>query len=91
MKHLVLALAALVSACSTYDSNDYTPEVRQRAAAELHCPADQIQITPIGDNHGTHTFVCDGCGCQATYICQWKDFDSCSREPTLEQDDASCR
>ena len=84
-----IGLFSLV-ACD-YDSTDYEPEVRARAAAELHCDPDAIQITPIKDNHGTHTFVCDGCGCTATYICEYKDYDSCEREPALEPKDATCQ
>jgi hypothetical protein len=91
MKVLAMALAVLAAACSTYDPTDYTAQIRERAAAELQCDAAAIQITPIPDDHGVHTFVCEGCGCMATYICDWKDFDSCNREPTLEPDDASCR
>jgi hypothetical protein len=86
-----MVLACLSFAACTYDSTDYEPEVRARAAAELHCDPSLIHITPIGDEHGTHTFVCDGCGCTATYICAYKDFDSCNREPALEPVDASCR
>jgi hypothetical protein len=80
----------LLAACE-YDSTNYEPEVKERAAAELHCDASQLQITGIPDNHGTHTFVVDGCGCTATYVCAWKDWDGCNREPTLESVDASCR
>ena len=84
---------ALAIACTSasYDSFDYEPQVRTRAAAELHCDAGAIQITPVTDQHGTHTFVCTGCDCTATYVCTWKDYDSCTREPTLEPVDASCR
>jgi hypothetical protein len=91
MKYLALAFTVLAVACCNYDNTDYTAQVRARASAELQCDPSQIEITPIPDDHGTHTFVCKGCGCMATYICEWKDFDSCDREPTLEPDDASCR
>lgn len=87
---LLAALASTALACSDYDSTDYSAQVRSRAAAEFHCDATEIRLTPIGDKHGTHTFVADGCGCTATYICAWKDYDSCNREPTLEPADASC-
>jgi hypothetical protein len=91
MMRRLLAVGLLCCACGNYDSTNYEPEVRARAAAELHCDVSQIQITPIPDSHGTHTFVCDGCGCTATYICAWKDWDSCTREPTLEPVGATCR
>jgi hypothetical protein len=93
MKMFAIALpilAALTGAC-TYDNTDYSGEVRARAVAELDCDAEAIQITPISDDHGTHTFVCRGCGCVATYVCDYKDYDSCNRDPTLEPADASCR
>lgn len=67
------------------------PQVRALAAAELHCEPSSVQITPIHDHHGTHTFVCDGCGCTATYICAYKDYDACEREPALEPVNATCR
>ena len=92
---LGLSLIAFVScfalARCNYDTTDYEPEVRKIAAAELHCDAGDIQITPVRDKHGTHIFVCDGCGCTATYDCAWDDYDSCDREPLLEPLDASCR
>jgi hypothetical protein len=94
MKFLLGALFSfvvpLVSGC-TYDNTDYSGEVRARAVAELDCDAEAIQITPIADDHGVHTFVCRGCGCVATYVCGYKDYDSCNRDPTLEPADASCR
>ena len=85
----LVALVALASGC-TYDNTDYSGEVRARAVAELDCDAEAIQITPIADDHGVHTFVCRGCGCVATYVCNYKDYDSCNRDPTLEAADASC-
>jgi hypothetical protein len=87
----LLALVPLASGCSTYDNYDYSGQVRARAVAELDCDAEAIDITPIADDHGVHTFVCRGCGCVATYVCDWNDFDSCNRDPTLEPADASCR
>jgi hypothetical protein len=91
MRTTTLSLFLVATGCSYVDNVDYTPEVRARAAAELHCDPSAIHITAIPDSHGTHTFVCDGCGCTATYVCAWKDFDGCEREPTLEAADASCR
>lgn len=84
------ALAGIGAGCSSYDNTDYSGEVRQRAAAEFKCDEASIQLTGVGDNHGVHTWVATGCGCTATYICQWKDYDSCNREPTLEPAGSTC-
>jgi len=83
-------LGLMISGCDQ-DATNYEPQVRALAAAEMHCEPDSVQITPIHDRHGTHTFVCDGCGCTATYICSYKDYDSCEREPALEPLNATCK
>ncbi|MBL9008619.1 MAG: hypothetical protein JNJ46_30435 [Myxococcales bacterium] len=46
-------------------------DLRQRAAFELQCPADQLQITPLDQaaaSHGGGPTGVTGCGKQATYI-----------------------
>lgn len=59
-----LVVLTLLGGCNPYhDSIDYTPEVTRLAAAELHCDASELHITPIPDRYGVHSFVVDGCGC----------------------------
>ena len=46
-------------------------DLRQRAAFELQCPAEQLQITPLDDaaaSHGGGATGVRGCGRQAAYI-----------------------
>jgi hypothetical protein len=87
---LLFALA-LPAACNPYyDSWDYRPEVTALAAAEMHCAAEQLHVTPVPDRYGTHTYVVDGCGCTITYQCDNHDLDGCSRERLVEPADASC-
>lgn len=46
-------------------------DLRQRAAFEFKCPAEQMQITPLDEDakaHGGGTTGVSGCGQQATYV-----------------------
>lgn len=90
----LLAVLLLLAGCNPYyDSWDYTPEVKQLAAAELHCDEEQLHVTPVPDRYGTHIFVVDGCGCTMTYQCDNHDLDGCVHANTyqIESTDASCR
>jgi hypothetical protein len=50
--------------------------VRTRAAFDLGCPADKVNIASLGSDamQARYTYGVDGCGKRSTYICQRNAF-----------------
>jgi hypothetical protein len=64
---LMLSLSGCVESLRTQRQAD----LRQRAAFDLHCPAETIDVTPLdqqAQRHGGGTTGVSGCGQQATYL-----------------------
>lgn len=59
---LVVSGILVLAACAT--TTDATKAITERAAFDLDCPADQLEIVPLpGGAHGVR-----GCGMRATYV-----------------------
>jgi hypothetical protein len=65
-----LALLAVACACATAACGSTSATVRTRAAFDLKCPAEQLQVTELTDVCGPYlcTVGVNGCGHQATYV-----------------------
>jgi curli biogenesis system outer membrane secretion channel CsgG len=70
MLTVVLAFAAVVSLPACFSANVSPAVVRAKAASDLSCPSDQIQLdNPTGSN-----WKAKGCGKEATYACSGSNF-----------------
>jgi len=62
LRLVVGGFLVLMTACAT--TTDSTRAITERAAFDLDCPADQLEIVPLpGGAHGVR-----GCGMRATYV-----------------------
>jgi hypothetical protein len=62
LRFVVGGALVLMTACAT--TTDATKAITERAAFDLDCPADQLEIVPLpGGAHGVR-----GCGLRATYV-----------------------
>jgi hypothetical protein len=75
MRQVTIALLSMLAACATAGENG-RDAVMSRAASDLGCPAQGIQVLQLGDR----MFGARGCGKKATYVtnrCWSGDYEGC--------------
>ena len=68
---VLIVLALFTSIGCAHFRDERFAQLRTRASFELHCPAEQIQLTPLDSaarKYGAGTTGVSGCGEQATYL-----------------------
>jgi hypothetical protein len=70
VRSIVLTVSALAALAGCGSANVSPNVVRAKAASDLSCPADQLQLeNPVGSN-----WKAKGCGKEATYACSGSNF-----------------